>query len=161
MKSIKKYIIKGNIVKNMLKIIGLFVLVCSLGYATNPKVAIVKKSVDDNIAKVKSKALEGKIKKFPSICASFDTFLLKYTFPNAPKDIHAYYKNATNKCRGELHTIALHSHLKSNGSNVCRSMEVSLQINHLKSFLKKTKGMNIWNDFMVDYKKTCPKNMNF
>jgi len=56
---------------------------------------------------------------------------------------------------------ALHPKLKEKGKSVCKSMEITLQINHIPSHLQETNDMKIWDNFMDDYKKTCPHNQNF
>ena len=69
--------------------------------------------------------------------------------------MHDYYNNAKNLCRGKLHVQALHMHLKKEGKSACKSMEVTLQISHIKSYAKKTNHLLFWNNFIQEYNKTC------
>jgi len=121
------------------------------------RVDMMKKNVDNDL-----KARESyEAKKFPSTCARLDSSLLKYTFAEAPQELKDYYDKVQNTCYGKLHIMALHNKLQKEGDSVCKSMEVTLQIRHLKSYVEKTNDMQTWDDFMIDYKKTCPNNLNF
>lgn len=155
---------KQNYMQYWSKLTLVLLIATSCNYANaevNPKVEFTKKQVDNTLSKIEKYANEGNKKKFPSTCATLDSSLVKYTFPDAPKEVYDYYEHATEVCRGKYHTIALHNTLKKEGKSVCVSMEVTLQINHLKSHLKKTDDIAIWDAFMIDYKQTCPNNLNF
>ena len=133
-------------------------------YATkdiSPRVNFVKQSLDNKLLKIEEYAKVGKAKKFPYCCASTDSSLLKYTFPNAPQELKEYYDNAKNICYGRLHILALENKLNTDEKTDCKKIEVTLQINHIKSYLKKSKDMIIWEDFMKKYKDACPDNLNF
>lgn len=127
----------------------------------DPKIASSKKNADDALAKLKHDALEGKSDDFPRNCAKVDPYLLKYTYPDAPQEVRDYYQNSKHLCYGKLHTLALQEKLKQEGKNVCTKMEVTLQINHIKSYIEKTNDIAIWDKFMLDYKQVCPNNLNF
>lgn len=126
----------------------------------DPKIASTKKNADDALAKLKNDALEGKSDNFPRNCAKVDPYLLKYIYPNAPKEVGDYYQHSKHLCYGKLHALALHTKLKKEGKSACEAMEVKLQITHIKREIEKTNDMPVWNNFMDDYKKMCPNNTN-
>jgi len=126
----------------------------------NPKIASTKKSIDDGLLKVQHYAENGDSDRFPATCVFADSHLIKYTYPNAPKEIYDYYANATTLCYGKIHAQALHAKLKKEGNSACRLMEVTLQITHIKKHVEKTNDLPIWNNFMDDYKKICPNHNN-
>lgn len=126
------------------------------------KAISVKTSLDKKFSKIEAYAKSGEADKFPRKCAIAHESLVKYAYPGAPKEIYDYYKNAENTCLGKLHTIALHESIKQNRSNVnCKKIELTLQINHLRTYLQKTNNMQEWDDFMEDYKEVCPNHLNF
>jgi hypothetical protein len=127
----------------------------------DPKIASSKKSIDEGLVKMTKYAEEGDAGKFPRKCAFTSTRLIKYTFPDAPKEIHDYYDHAKHLCYGKIHTQALHTKLRKEGKSICKQMETTLQINHITKHIKKTNDMPIWDKFMLEYKETCPNNLNF
>lgn len=147
--------------KSLLKSICIFLIGGTFLYGNASKIESHKKQLDQTLLKIENIAKEGKVKKFPSICAKTDTRVVKYVYKDAPKEIYDYYDHAKNVCRGKLHLLSLQEHLKQEGESVCKKMEVKLQINHIKSFLTKTDDIAIWDKFMLEYKKTCPNNLNF
>jgi len=137
-----------------------FGLVNSMAEEVNPKITSTKQYIDKELLKVQKYADEGLSGKFPRKCAPFSSRLVKYTYPDAPKEIYDYYANAENVCYGKLYAMALQAKLKKEGKIVCEAMEVRLQITHIKRHIEKTNDMPTWNSFMDDYKKICPNNSN-